>query len=286
MKYTLNQFNAQFPTEDVCLEFLKDARWPDGIYCDTCQKVTKHHRVASRRSYSCDYCGHHVHPTAGTIFHKSVTPLRSWFYAMFQMASTRMGVSAKQLERELGVTYKTAWRMFREIRTLMDEDRPLLTGTIEMDETYVGGKGRGRGHVENKTIVVGAVQRGSGARTRVTNSTAKKEFGTFVAANVSPDAEAIYTDEHQSFVKLPTGMARHETVNHSKDEWARGNVHTNSIEGFWSIAKGGIRGVYRHVEPRYLQSYMNEYGFRYSHRKDVQPMFSALMSRVSACAQA
>src|SRR5258708_18465978 len=107
-KYTVKDFRKQFPNDDVCLEWLKDCLYPDGIFCDTCQTVTKHHKVASRKSYSCQTCGHHVHPTAGTIYHKSSTPLTDWFYAVFLMASTRCGISAKQLERELGVTYTTA----------------------------------------------------------------------------------------------------------------------------------------------------------------------------------
>src|SRR3972149_3741225 len=119
--YTLKDFNTQFPDDDACLEFLKEARWPNGITCPKCQKVTKHYRIAGRKVYSCEFCGTHSSPTSDTIFHKSDTPLRSWFYAMFLMASTRTGISAKQLERELGVTYKTAWRMFKMIRELMNE---------------------------------------------------------------------------------------------------------------------------------------------------------------------
>ncbi|HEV7377773.1 MAG TPA: IS1595 family transposase, partial [Pyrinomonadaceae bacterium] len=164
-KYTLKDFEKQFPNDDVCLEWLKDYLYPNGIHCETCQKITKHHKVASRKSYSCDYCGHHVHPTADTIYHKSSTPLRLWFYAIYLMASTRCGIAAKQLERELGVTYKTAWRMFKQIRSMLaDENAAPLSGQVEIDETYVGGKPRyrssksprGRG-MKSKTAVVGAV---------------------------------------------------------------------------------------------------------------------------------
>lgn len=120
-KYTIRDFEREFPTDDACLDWLRGFLYPDGIHCKKCDRVTKHHRVASRRSYSCDYCGHHVHPTAGTLYHKSSTPLRLWFYATYLMASTRCGISAKQLERELGVTYKTAWRMFKQLRSLLSE---------------------------------------------------------------------------------------------------------------------------------------------------------------------
>src|SRR4030066_211869 len=144
-RYTVTQFNQDFPDNDTCLEWLKNHLYPDGIYCPICKKVTKHHKIASRPSYSCDYCGHHVHPTVGTIFEKSTTPLRLWFYAMFIMSATRCGVSAKQLQRELGVTYKTAWRMAKQIRILMaDECGEPLDGDVEVDETFIGGNPKNR----------------------------------------------------------------------------------------------------------------------------------------------
>jgi transposase len=142
-RYTINDFNRDYPNEDACLERLRSRRYPDGSTCEKCQRTTKYHRDVGRRSYSCQWCGHHVHPTAGTIFEKSTTSLRLWFYAIFKMASTRCGISAKQLERELGVTYKTAWRMFHQIRKMLTDDfDQRLSGTVEADETYVGGRRR------------------------------------------------------------------------------------------------------------------------------------------------
>lgn len=160
-RYTLRQFMREFSDEAACLEWLKNRRWPNGIHCGKCGHVTKHHLVTSRKSYSCQECGHHVHPTANTIFHKSSTSLTQWFYAVFLMASTRCGISAKQVERELGVTYKTAWRMCSLIRDrLADGSDPFSDGNgdVEADETYVGGKApggkRGRG-ADKKTAVFG-----------------------------------------------------------------------------------------------------------------------------------
>src|SRR5437667_783355 len=164
-KYTKKDFDRQFPDDATCLEWLKSYLYPDGVFCEKCNRVTKHHRVASRPSYSCDYCGHHVHPTAGTIFHKSPTPLTLWFHAIYLMASTRCGSSAKQIERQTGVTYKTAWRMFRQIRRLLEDKTGPLGGAVEMDETYVGGRrrmghGRPGPYDDTKKAVVGIVERG------------------------------------------------------------------------------------------------------------------------------
>jgi hypothetical protein len=136
--YTFEQFNAEFGDDETCLEWLKNYLYPNGIHCVKCGKVTAHYRIASRPSYSCQFCGNHVHPTAETIFHKSSTSLRTWFYAVYLMSSTRCGISAKQIQRETGVTYKTAWRMFKQIRSMLNEDVK-LRGSIEMDETFFGG---------------------------------------------------------------------------------------------------------------------------------------------------
>lgn len=126
-KYTIKDFETEFPNDDACLEWIKNLRWSEGIKCSECDKITKHHRVAGRPCYACDYCGHQVFPTAGTIFHKSSTPLKIWFRAIFQIATTRCGISAKQIQRETGVTYKTAWRIFKQIRTLLGEDIKALS---------------------------------------------------------------------------------------------------------------------------------------------------------------
>jgi transposase-like protein len=282
IKFTLLDFEREFPNDDVCLEWLKNYLYPNGIFCETCQKITKHHKVASRRSYSCQVCGHHVHPTADTIYHKSSTPLRLWFYAVYLMASTRCGISAKQLERELGVTYKTAWRMFKQIRTMLAEDDAQLSGKVEADETYVGGrqKGgkRGRGS-ENKTIVAGVVEREGSVVTRVVPDVQSKTLVPFIQEKVLPSS-LVYTDELRSYNSLKYRGYEHKRVHHAAKVYVVGDAHTNSIEGFWSLVKGGIRGVYRSVSSKYLQNYFNEYAFRYNRRNDTQPMFISFLRQV------
>jgi transposase len=261
-KYTIHDFNRDFPDDDACLDFMRDMIYPDGIECRTCERVTKHHRLKGRKAYSCDRCGTHVYPLAGTIFEKSRTPLKSWFYAMHLIASTRCGISAKQLERELGVTYKTAWRMFHQIRDLMDEDTAPFFGKVEMDETYVGGRRRGTkrgrpGKDSHKVPVAGVVQRGGKVAALVTKDTKKKTLMPIV--------------EKKGY--------RHERIPHAEQVYVVGNVHTNTIEGFWSLLKRGISGVYHSVSEKHLQRYLNEYAFRYNHRDDERALFEMVGER-------
>ena len=284
-RFTYKDFEAMFPDDASCLEWLRNYLYPEGIFCKLCQRVTKHHRTASRPSYSCDQCGHHVHPTAGTIFHKSSTSLKTWFHAIYLMASTRCGISAKQIERETGVTYKTAWRMFKQIRTLLNEDKT-LSGSVEVDETYMGGRSKGRtgrplrGDLI-KTPVLGLVERkGKVIAKVVTDITAKTLVGS-VHEFVLP-ASTVYTDEYPSYKALTVApQYTHRRINHSEKINVMGDIHTNSIDGFWSLIKRGIGGVYQSVSRKFLQSYLDEYAFRYSHRDDTEPMFLTFLRQVA-----
>ena len=278
IKYTIAQFNNEFPDDDSCLDYIRDLMYPNGIRCRKCRMLRPHHRIRGRKAYSCANCGTHTYPLAGTIFEKSRTPLKLWLYAIYLMASTRCGISAKQLERELGVAYKTAHRMFKQIRKLMSENLPPFTGTVEIDETWHGGeiRGKGQGYVANKTMLMGAVERGGSVTTSTAKTLTRRKLREFLRAYVSDDAEAIYTDEHPVYGDLATAGRRHESVRHKREEWVRGDVHTNTIEGFWSTLKRGIDGVYHSVSPDYLQNYLDEYGFRYNRRHDKAPMFGSL----------
>lgn len=281
-KYTLRDFRKEFPDDDSCLEWLMEFMYPGGAHCHLCQKVTKHHRVRTRKSYSCDQCGHHVHPTAGTIYHKSSTPLTLWFYAVFLMSNTRTGVSAKHLQRELGVTYKTAWRMFRQIRSMLDEtDDPPLGGTVEVDETLLYGKPRRtktRTIVRPKTTIIGAVEREGRVKTQIISAAGSSTCMRFVRANVQHGAN-LYTDESAAYNRASSEGYTHATVTHWDHEYVRGIVHTNSIEGFWGNFKTGMRGSYKHCGVHYLQSYLNEFSFRYNRRKSEVPMFQHFMAQ-------
>jgi transposase len=285
--YTIKDFDKQFPTDDACLEFLFKARFPEGAFCDKCQKITPHYRIVNRKVFSCQFCGTQISPTAGTIFHKSVTPLRSWFHAMFLMASTKTGISAKQLQRELGVTYKTAWRMFKEIRKLMTDNVNPLTGQVEIDETYIGGKRqgkRGRG-ASGKSVVMGMVERNGNAITRVVPNVQARTLLPMIERNVAKSNKTVvYTDELPSYNYVERLGYAHEIVQHSAKQYVRGIVHVNTMESLWGTIKRGIDGVNHSVSPLYLQSYLDSYIYRYNHRKDEQPMFLSLLGQVSKVA--
>lgn len=303
--YTVLDFLHDFPDDASCLEWLWRRHFSeDGQHaeCPKCNAVRRFHRVASRPSYSCDTCGHHLHPTANTIFHKSSTSLRHWFHAIFLMSSTRCGISAKQLERELGVTYKTAWRMFHLIRNqLMEQDDEPLSGGVEMDEMYVGGKPRLADRAQwankakgmerrraamqwsehKKTPVFGMVERGGRVSAHVVPSATQAEVMPHVEARVLPES-VIYTDEAPLYVRA-VGQAgyEHRRIHHAAKVYVDGDVHTNTIEGFWSLVKRGIGGTHHAVSAKYLQGYLNEYVWRYNHRKDATPMFLNLLAQIA-----
>ncbi len=293
-RYTLMDFDRDFPNDAACLDFLVAVLYPNGIHCPTCKRITKHHREASRPSYECQFCGHHEHPMKGTIFEGSATSLRLWFYAMYLMASTRCGISAKQLERELGVTYKTAWRMFNKIRSLLADDGEPLDGTVELDEAYIGGqakwKNRGLptgigGGTAHLTPVLGMAQRkknGKGGRivARVVDGSGAADLLPHVVEKVLPES-SVFTDEWRAYNQLGQKGYRHDRVHHSQHIYVSGDVHTNTIEGFWSLLKRGISGAYHSVSAKHLQAYFNEYAFRYNHRDaEGGGMFTAFLGRV------
>ncbi len=279
--YTIQDFTRDFPDDAACLEWLKKSRWPKGITCRICKRITKHHRITKRPAYACEICGTHVHPLAGTILEKSPTSLQKWFYAMYLMASTRSGVSAKQVQRETGVTYKTAWRMCTQIRKMLTEHVILKGSSVEVDEAYFGGARRGssgRG-AYGKVCVVGAVKRGGPIVVKVVPDAKAASLMPFIREKVLPKS-IIYTDEWPSYYHLKKLGYVHKRIHHAEKIYVDGDIHTNSIEGFWSLVKRGIDGVYHAVSKKYLQAYLNEYAFRYNRRQNPQAMFGAFLSRL------
>jgi transposase len=294
LRYTIRDFNEQFPTDDACLEHLKEQRFPGGIaLCPKCKEQRNLHRVNGRPVFACDECLTQISPMAGTIFEHSSTSLRLWYYAMYLMASTRCGISAKQIQRETGVTYKTAWRMFRQIRSLLSEPDMQLEGSaVEMDEMYVGGKRknrhgskgmRGRDN-DNKTPVLGMVERGEKGRVFacVTPDVKAATIFPIVEERVLPKS-IVYTDEYSVYDQLHKhpNSYEHKRIQHKQQVYVMGDVHTQTIEGFWSLVKRGIGGVYHSVSRKYLQTYLDEYSFRYNRRDQGNLIFNAFLQRVA-----
>src|SRR5258705_3147059 len=282
---------AEFYDETKCHAYLEGLRWHDGVACpgrliDVKTKTrakcgsTKILRLAKRHLFECVDCGYQFSTRVGTIFEDSKLPLWKWFVAVFMMAESKKGVSAKQIERMLAISYKTAWYLCHRIRKAMEvKNEEPLRGIVEIDETYVGGKRRGvgPGYVDNKAVVIAAIQRGGQMRARVLPNRRKESVRKFVAENVHDDAEAIFTDEAPVYDGLAGPNTRHESVKHNvhythdgkiKREWVRGQVHTNTVEGVHSLLKRSIIGAFHHISVKHLPAYVDEIEWRHNNRNN------------------
>ena len=267
---TIIDLNRAFCTEEKCREYLKRLRWPDKPTCPRCQATT----VATLRTqgkFECSKCCYQFSVTAGTIFHDSHLPLEKWFFATYLMCESRKGISANQLKRVLGVSYKTAWYLCHRIRAAMTQiGAPPLKGTIEVDETYIGGKKRGGRPgkaLDNTTMVLGAIARNGEVRLKVDRGADMRTLRRFIREHTVPGQKTIYTDERPGYLRAVGSDTKHEAVNHSAKEWVRGQVHTNTIEGVFSLFKRAIIGQYHHVSRKHLDAYLDEFEFRFNRRK-------------------
>lgn len=263
----------QFGSEDKCRAYLESLRWPNGVHCIRCGS-DKISRIVKREQFDCDACRYQFSVRAGTIFHDSHLPLWKWFLAVYVIGESKKGISANQLKRMLGVSYKTAWYLCHRIRAAMlDTDPEPLTGIVEADETYVGHgprefgiRYRGRRVGGNKIAIIGAVERGGRVRLKVSDRVDRKALHEFLRAVVSDETEAIYTDDYRAYDGIADENTRHETVNHSSKQWVQGDVHTNTMEDVWSLFKRSIIGSYHHLSVKHLQAYLDEMAFRYNNR--------------------
>jgi transposase-like protein len=266
MRYTYKQFQEAFLNDDVCLEVIFQNRFGTIKHCPKCGVMNaKFYRVRKRQCYACEWCGYQLHPLADSIFRKSSTSLTDWFHAIYLFSVAKNGVSAKEIERHLGVTYKTAWRMCKQIRLLMQQDADILSGAIEIDETYVGGRHKMHEGRSKKSVVFGMVERNGIAKVVHVKSSGIRVLMPQITQTVDLKS-TIYTDEYGSYKSLQKRGYGHTTVNHSKLEYVRGIAHTNTIEGFWGQLKNSLHGTYHAVSPKYLQSYVDEFVFRYNLR--------------------
>jgi transposase len=279
---TIKQFQKRFPDDDVCLDHLMRTRYGQKLVCYGCQTKARFYRVKARRCFECERCGHQVYPTAGTPFERTRTPLTDWFFVMFLFTASRNGVAAKEVQRQIGVTYKTAWRMCHMIRTYMgkvDGDRPLggigkAAPIVEIDETYVGSYDK-MGQ-NDKASVLGMVERNG-------DLVAKQipdRHGSHVIPQISTwvlQGSRVITDEAKIYQNLGKEGFTHESVNHSAKEYVRDDAHTNSIDSFWSMLKRGINGTYIHISKKHLQKYLWEFEYRHNLRRSPDLMFEILL---------
>ena len=289
--FSVREFFKRFPDDNACLQHIMEVRYGLRHACEACGTVgATFHKLSNRRAYSCAHCGHHVYPCAGTIFQDSRTSLQSWFYAIYLFVTTRHGVSGKELQRALGVTYKTAWRMGQQIRDLMGkaDGFAILQGHVELDEAYVGGRRsggkRGRG-AEGKTIVMGLKERGGRMATTIIPNVKTETLKGVVRSAVAPGS-IVSTDELVSYGLLKGDGYRHGQVKHGAKDYAHYDyrlgamVSTNHVESFWRLFKKSIASTHIHVSPQHMQRYLDEFTFRQNHREMVNGMFDLLIGAV------
>jgi len=273
-------------TEAKCLTFLEHMRWPDGVKCLSCQssritpitakgklnRKTKQ-RGPDRELYQCNECRFQFTATTGTIYHDTHLPLSKWFLAIALITESKKGISANQLSRALGVQYRTAWYLAHRIRKAMVEaDPPKLKGTIEIDETYIGGKQHNNWRkLRNKEVVMGIRERGGDLRLIHIESNRTEHLQEQIQQHVSPDAERVITDELAAYIPafISAGIkgSQHETIRHRDKIYVRGDVYTNTVESAFSLFKRGIVGAFHKVSLKHLQRYLNEFSFRFNNRK-------------------
>jgi transposase-like protein len=265
----------QFNSEAKCRAYIELLRWPDGVVCPRCQSK-EIYRLENRPLLLCASCEHQFSVTVGTIFHDTHLPLEKWFLATFLLCESKKGMSACQIQRSLGVSYKTAWYLCHRIRAAMVEtNKQRLDGKVEMDETYIRGQNSGRGRhrrLENKEIVIGIRQRNGELRLFHSKDVKAKTLAKYIRENVSEDAEVIFTDDYPSYPSAVkrAGMPsrKHKPINHSQGIYVIGDTHTNTIENAFSLFKRGVRGTWHHISAKHLASYLEEMSFRFNNREN------------------
>lgn len=273
---------TRFDTDEKCRIALEKLRWPTGVRCIRCgsEKISRNYK---RNQFECEPCGYHFSVTAGTIFHDSHLPLRKWFIAIYLISESKKGVSALQLKRNLGVAYKTAWYLCHRIREAVknDADCELLSGVVECDEVYICGSAknmhasrrakltRTKGGYDNKTMVLGAIERGGNVRLQVGGKNASREIlHAFIKSKLAEDTALIVTDELQAYQGIADKDTLHATVTHWQKEYVRGIVHTNTLESVWSLFKRSVVGSYHQVSAKHLDRYLDEFEFRFNNRNN------------------
>jgi transposase-like protein len=288
----LVDINTLFPSDEKCRELLNRLRWPAGVECPRCKMPSVELETAKQLFY-CKDCDYQFSVTAGTVFNDSHLPLTKWFLATLLLCEAKKGMSACQIQRTLGISYKTAWYLCHRIRHAMAQcDKPMLDGKVEIDETYVGGKARGRGRQfcgrgTEKEPVIGIRQRGGDLRFFHAQEVRTGVLEQFIRDNVSEDVEAIFTDELNMYKGVAQRMGirkKHHVIRHRSGIYVRGDVHTNTVESAFSLLKRGIIGTWHRVSAKHLQAYCEEMSFRFNRRKNPNLFTDTLRHMITASA--
>ncbi|SDW84003.1 Transposase zinc-ribbon domain-containing protein [Hydrobacter penzbergensis] len=291
-RYTIDEFRAEYPNNDACLEKLWQLRYGSNFVCPKCENTSTYKRVKGRRSYQCQSCANQIYPTQGTIFEKSTTPLTYWFYAIFLQTTTRNGVAAKELERQLKICYKTALRMSHQIKMLMANKKVnKLKGVVSADESFIGGLNKNRHSdkkvpesqgrsCKDKTPVFGMVDLNGNVSAHVVSDTQGNTLKSLLDKHVDKENSIVITDEWLGYKQLENNQYKHVVINHLSGEYVRGAFHNNRIEGVWSQLKRTIKGTHVQVSRKHLQKYVDEVAFRYTNRERQDEMFELILKNV------
>jgi transposase-like protein len=279
----------EFGSEEKCRAYLEALRWQDGLSCPRCQgRVIS--RIHARSQFDCDSCRYQFSVTAGTIFNDSHLPLWKWFLCVYLLCESRKGMSANQIKRTLGISYKTAWYLCHRIRAAMKEtDQQPLGGVVEMDETWVGGRhlhqGVKKGR-ENKEIVIGIKQRNGELRFFHAEDVKSGTLAKYIKENVRQDVEVIMTDEHNAYPRamMQAGIhgSHHKTIKHLSGIYVDGDITTNGIESAFSLLKRGIVGSWHKISAKHLAAYLDEMTFRFNNRKNPYLFRDTLLKLIEA----
>jgi transposase-like protein len=285
---TLPELNRMYSTDQRCRELLKKLRWPLGIECLRC-KSKKVCELSTQKKFECMECGYQFSVLTGTIFHDTHLPIETWFMAVLLLIEARKGISANQIKRTIGISYKTAWYLNHRIRAAMKiTDRPMLSGTVEMDETYLGGrppKGSKRGRGTPKEVVLAIRERGGELRFFHAEDVKSGTLEKYIKENISEDVDVFMTDDFSAYpkaVEKANLRGKHQSINHSSGVYAIGDLHTNTAESAFSLLKRGLIGTWHKLSAKHLHAYLTEMEFRFNRRNHDEIFIETLRYMVTA----
>jgi transposase-like protein len=285
---TLTEINKLYSTDDRCRELLKKLRWPYGVECIRC-KSKQVCELATQRKFECGVCGYQFSVTTQTVFHDTHLPLETWFLAVVLVVEAKKGISAHQVHRTLGIGYRAAWYLCHRIRSAMAQcDKPMLDGKVEVDETYIGGKARGKqfcGRGTEKEPVIGIRQRGGELRFFHAKDVKGGTLEKFIRENISEDVEVMFTDDYNAYKGVARRMGietKHKTIRHKFKIYVDGDVHTNTVESAFSLLKRGVIGTWHQISAKHLQAYCEEMAFRFNRRKNPELFTDTLRHMITA----